>query len=107
MRAFLRAFTKGMQDVLADPDASIKYVKERDALIDETLEKRRMKLAIESVIATPDAKTEGIGGVTAARLNDMVTQVSSAFELKNPVKPEQIFSAAYLPPKEERMVFAK
>jgi NitT/TauT family transport system substrate-binding protein len=93
--------------VLADPDASIKYVKERDALVDETLEKRRLKLAIESVIATPSAKSEGFGGVTQQRLSDMVTQVSSAFDLKNPVKPEQVFNASFLPSKQERMVFGK
>ena len=107
IRAFLRAFAKGVRDVLADPDASIKYVKERDALIDEALEKRRLKLAIESVIATPAAKADGLGGVNPARLADMVTQVSSAFDLKNPVKAETIFNAAFLPPKAERMVFPK
>ena len=95
VKAFLRAFTKGMKDVLADPDASIKYVKERDALVDETLEKRRMKLAIESVIVTPEAKADGLGAVQPARLNDMVTQVSSAFELKNPVKADAIFNSSY------------
>ncbi len=107
VKAFLRAFTKGMKDVLADPDGSIKFVKDRDALVDETLEKRRMKLAIESVIATPEAKANGVGGVLAPRLSDMVTQVSSAFELKNPVSPAAIFSDAYLPAKADRMVVPK
>jgi len=107
IRAFLRAFTKAARDVLADPDGSIKYVKDRDALIDEVLEKRRLRLAIESVIATSAAKTDGIGGVTPGRLNEMITQVSSAFELKNPVRPEQVFNATFLPPKPERMIFGK
>ena len=107
VKAFLRAFTRGMKDVLADPDGSIRYVKERDALIDETLEKRRMKLALESVIVTPEAKANGLGDVTSARLADMVTQVSQAFEIKNPVKAEAIWSNAYLPAKVDRMVFAK
>ncbi len=105
VKAFLRAFTKGMKDVLADPDGSIKYVKERDALVDETLEKRRMKLAIESVIATPQAKADGLGGVTKARMDEMVTQVTSAFELKNPVTADAIFKSDYLPAKPDRMVF--
>jgi NitT/TauT family transport system substrate-binding protein len=107
VRAFLRAFTKAARDVIADPDASIKVVKERDALIDEALEKRRLRLAIDSVIATPTAKSDGIGGVTSQRLADMVAQVSSAFELKHPVRPEQVFNASFLPAKSERMIFAK
>jgi len=107
VKGFLRAFAKGVRDVLADPDAAIRYVKERDALIDEALEKRRLKLAIESVIATPEAKADGIGGASPARLADMVTQVAAAFDLKNPVKAEAIFSTAFLPAKAERMVFPK
>ncbi len=107
VKGFLRAFAKGVRDVLADPDAAIRYVKERDALIDEALEKRRLKLAIESVIATPEAKADGIGGANPARLADMVTQVAAAFDLKNPVKAEAIFSTAFLPAKAERMVFPK
>lgn len=107
VRAFLRAFTKAVRDVIADPDASIKYVKDRDALIDEALEKRRLRLAIDSAIATPAAKADGIGGVTAARLNDMVAQVAGAFELKNPVQADQVWTGVFLPPKGERMVFAK
>ena len=105
VRGFLRAFAKAARDVVADPDGSIRYVKERDALIDETLEKRRLRLAIESVIATPNAKANGIGEVTPARLADMLTQVSEAFALKSPVKPEQAFNGAFLPPKAERMIF--
>jgi NitT/TauT family transport system substrate-binding protein len=107
VRAFLRAFTRAARDVLADPDGSIKFVKDRDALIDEALEKRRLRLAIESVIATPTAKADGMGGVVPARLNEMITQVSTAFDLKNPVKPDQVFNGTFLPPKPERMIFGK
>ena len=107
VKAFLRAFTKGMKDVLADPDGAIKYVKERDALIDDTLEKRRIKLAIDTVVATPEAKANGFGGVQPARFADTVTQVSSAFEVKNPVKPDTVFTDAYLPAKPDRMIFPK
>ncbi len=96
-----------MKDVLADPDGSIKYVKERDALVDETLEKRRMKLAIESVIATPAAKADGVGGATKQRMEEMVTQVSSAFELKSPVAADKVWNASFLPPQADRMVFPK
>ncbi len=107
VKAFLRAFTRGMKDVLADPDGAIRYVKERDALVDEALEKRRMKLAIDSVVATPTARADGIGGVQPARLAEMVNQVSSAFELKSPVRPEQVFNPDFLPARADRMVFPK
>ena len=107
VRGFLRAFTKAAREVIADPDGAIRYVKERDALVDEALEKRRLRLAITSVIATPAARTDGFGGVQPARLADMVTQVSQAFELKSAVKPEQVWNESYLPAKAERMIFGK
>ena len=37
----------------------------------------------------------------------MVTQVSAAFDLKNPVKPEQVWNGTFLPPKADRMVVPK
>ena len=107
VRAFLRAFTKGARDLLADPDGAIRYVKERDALVDEALERRRLRLAIETAIDTPVARRDGLGGVTKPRMDAMVTQVSSAFELKNPVRADQVFNDAFLPPKAERLVFGK
>jgi NitT/TauT family transport system substrate-binding protein len=107
VKAFLRAFTKGMKDVLADPDGAIKYVKERDALVDEVLEKRRLRLAIDSTIITPEGKADGFGAIRPARMNDMVIQVSSAFDLKSPVKAEAIFDSAYLPAKPDRMIYPK
>jgi len=107
VKAFLRAFTKGMKDVLADPDGAIRYVKERDALIDETLEKRRIRLAIDTVVATPEAKASGFGGVQPARFAETVSQVAAAFEVKNPVQPDAVFDAKYLPAKADRMIFPK
>jgi NitT/TauT family transport system substrate-binding protein len=107
VRGFLRAMTKGLRDVLADPDASIRFVKERDPLIDEALEKRRMRLAISSAIVTPTAKAEGVGDVKPQRLANMVVQVSEAFELKSAVKPEQVWNGSYLPPRADRMIIPK
>jgi len=107
VRGFLRAMTKGVRDVLADPEGAIKYVKERDALIDEALEKRRMRLAVDGTIVTPAVKADGIGDVQPKRFADMISQVSAAFELKNPVKPSDVWNGSFLPPKAERMVVPK
>jgi NitT/TauT family transport system substrate-binding protein len=104
---FLRAFTRGMRDAIADQDAAIKCVKERDALIDEALERRRLKLAIDSVIATPEFRSNGIGAVNKLRLENNLAQVVDAFGLKVTPNPDQIFNSSFLPAKSERMVFAK
>jgi NitT/TauT family transport system substrate-binding protein len=104
---FLRALTKGIREVVADPDGSIKYVKERDPLIDEALEKRRLKLAIDIAIATPTFKSSGIGAVNKLKLEDTVAQVVAAFGLKTTPNTDLIFNSSFLPSPSERQVFRK
>jgi NitT/TauT family transport system substrate-binding protein len=104
---FLRALTKGIREVVADPDAAIQYVKQRDPLIDEALEKRRLRLAIDTVIATPNFKASGIGAVNKLRLEDTVAQVVSAFGLKTTPNTDLIFNSSFLPSSAERQVFTK
>ena len=108
VKAFLRAFTKGMKDVLADPDGSIKYVKERDALVDETLEKRRMRLAIDSVIATPDGEGRRCRRRAAGaprRHGDAGVVGASSSRTRSSRRRSS--SDAYLPAKAERMIVPK
>lgn len=107
VKAFLRAFTKGVKDVIADPDGSIKFVKERDPLIDETLEKRRLKLALSSSVVTPDARAEGFGEIRAPRLALMASQVSDAYATKERINADKVFNSAYLPSKELRNILGK
>jgi NitT/TauT family transport system substrate-binding protein len=104
---FLRALTKGIREVVADPDGAIQYVKQRDPLIDEALERRRLKLAIDMVIATPTFKSSGIGAVSKLKLEETVAQVVSAFGLKTTPNTDLIFNSSFLPSPSERQVFRK
>ncbi len=105
VKAFLRAFTKGAKEVIANPAAAIQYVKARDGVINTELETRRLKLAIEGSIATPDAKAEGFGEVKAPRLALMASQVADAFNTKNRIDPTTVFVSGYLPSAAERNIF--
>ncbi|MEP7295423.1 MAG: ABC transporter substrate-binding protein [Burkholderiales bacterium] len=105
VKAFLRAFTKGMRDVIADPKASIATVKARDGIIDAALEERRLKLALDATVLTADARTEGFGEVKGPRLSLMASQVSDAFGTKDRVKPEAVWNGSYLPTAAERNIF--
>lgn len=97
LKAFLTAFTKGAQEVLADPDAAIASVKARDGLINETLEKRRLKLAIDTAINTADAKSEGFGQINEDRLKLMAEQITQTFGTKTPVDAQAIWNGNFLP----------
>ena len=105
VKAFLSAFTKGIKEVMANPDPAIEYVKARDGIINVDLEKRRLRLAIDSVVASADARAEGFGVVNPGRLSLMASQVSDAFNTKTRVDPNAVWSDAFLPAKAELNVF--
>jgi NitT/TauT family transport system substrate-binding protein len=81
-------------------------VKERDGLINVPMEERRLKLAIESAIATPDARAEGFGDVVKPRLALMASQVADAFQTKGRINPDAVWNGSFLPSAAERNIFA-
>ncbi len=97
VKAFLQAFTKGARDVIAKPDDAIAYVKERDGIINVALEQRRLRLAIDTVVNSPDARAEGFGQVVGPRLSLMASQVSDAFNTKTRVNADAIWDGSLLP----------
>ncbi len=105
VKAFLRAFTRGMKDVIADPKAAIVTLKARDGIINEELELRRLKLALDATVLTPDAKAEGFGEVRGPRLSLMASQVSDAFATKDRVSPAAVWRDGFLPSAAERDIF--
>ena len=101
VKAFLSAFLKGAKEVIANPDASIDYVKARDGIINVDLEKRRLRMAIDAVVASPDARAEGFGVVNPGRLSLMASQVSDAFGTRTRIDPTAVWTDALLPAKAE------
>ena len=101
IKAFLAAFTKGAKDVMANPAAAIEHVKARDGIFNVPLETRRLQLAIDSVIASPDARREGFGQIVPSRLSLMASQVSDAYGTKTRVNPDVVWNGSFLPAKAE------
>jgi NitT/TauT family transport system substrate-binding protein len=101
VKAFLSAFVKGAKEVMANPDATIDFVKARDGIINVDLEKRRLRMAIDAVVASADARTEGFGAVVPGRLSLMASQVSDAFGTKSRVDPAAVWTDEFLPSKAE------
>jgi NitT/TauT family transport system substrate-binding protein len=97
IKAFLLAFTKGAKDVIAKPAAAIEDVKARDGIINVALETRRLQLAVDTVINSPDARSEGFGQVKRPRLVLMASQVSDAFNTKTRVDADAVWNGSFLP----------
>lgn len=99
---FVRAINRAMREGLADPAASVKYLKQRDPIIDEALETRRFILMAPSMI-TEYTKANGLGGVDPQVLARQVDEVSATFSTKTKVNAAQMFNASFLPPRADRL----
>jgi NitT/TauT family transport system substrate-binding protein len=97
VKAFLQAFAKGMKEVIAKPAEAVEAVKARDGIINVPLETRRLQLAIDTVINSPDARAEGFGQIKGPRLSLMASQVSDAFATKTRVNADTIWNGSFLP----------
>src|SRR3989344_2935950 len=107
IKAFLSAFAKGAKEVIANPAAAIEHVKARDGIVNVPLETRRLQLAIDTVINSPDARAEGFGQAKPGRLSMMASQVSDAFNTKTRVNADDVWNPSFLPPAAELNILPK
>ena len=107
IRVFLKAFAKGAKEVMANPAASIAYVKERDGIVNPAMETRRLQLALDGVVNTSDARAEGFGQISATRMALMASQVSDVYATKTRVNPDLVWSGRFLSPVADLDVFPK
>jgi NitT/TauT family transport system substrate-binding protein len=102
--AFLRATIKAARDTVLRPNMAIAATKKFEPLIDEAIERDRLRLGIKCCILTPNVKKNGYGGVDMDRLGRSIEQAALAFDLKRKPTASDMFTARFLPPKEQRMI---
>ena len=83
IKAFLMAVAKRVKDVITDLGAATQYVKARDGIVNVEMDISRLKLAIDTVINSLDARADGFDQITAPCLVLMVSQVSDSFNTKS------------------------
>ncbi|HZR68104.1 MAG TPA: ABC transporter substrate-binding protein [Burkholderiales bacterium] len=101
--AFLRAYNHGLKDTLADPQAAIEFVHQREPTINVATELVRLR-ALVDFIATPNARTKGLSEPDKARLQRQSEDVARAFGLGKVPEADEIFTPRFLPPRAERML---
>ena len=99
--AFLRAYNRGLKDTLADPEAALDYVRQREPTINVVAELVRLK-ALLNFIATPNARANGLSEADKGRIQRQAEDVAKAFGLERIPPAEQIFNPLFLPPRAER-----
>lgn len=99
---FVRATNRALKEAIADPAAAVRYVKQREALVDEALEVQRWTNLIP-VIVTERTRAQGLGSVDSAALAKQVVDLTGTFGLKSKPDAAAVFNASFLPPLDERM----
>jgi NitT/TauT family transport system substrate-binding protein len=102
--AFVRAANRGLKAMIADPDAAIAAVKKANPLVDEGTERQILSILLRDVIVTPEVQSNGLGGVTAARLSEQVGAISATMQLKGKPSLERVFTTDFLPPEADRQI---
>jgi NitT/TauT family transport system substrate-binding protein len=101
---FVKGTIRGIQETLRDPEAAVDAVIKRNPIAKRDVELERLKLSLERNFVSPDVKKNGIGAVDMKRLERSIEQIGLTFPYTNKPKPADIFTAQYLPAKEQRLV---
>ncbi|MBK8741923.1 MAG: ABC transporter substrate-binding protein [Betaproteobacteria bacterium] len=100
---FVKATIRGIQETIRNPEAAIDAMMKRNPIAKREVELERLKLSLSKNFVTPDVEKNGLGGVDTARLERSLDQIGLTFQYTNKPKAADIFTAQFLPPKEQRM----
>jgi NitT/TauT family transport system substrate-binding protein len=101
---FVKATIRGIQDTIKSPETAIDSMMKRNPIAKRDVELERLKLSLRKNFVTPDVQKNGLGAVDMKRLERSIDQIGLTFQYTNKPKAADIFTAQYLPPKEQRLV---
>lgn len=97
IRKFIRAFIKGMRDVVKDPAAGAAAVIKRNDVAKQDVELDRLKMLIDQNVLTAYVKNSGMGGVLSDRFERALDQIALTAPFKNRPKQADVFTSDFLP----------
>jgi NitT/TauT family transport system substrate-binding protein len=101
---FVKATIRGIQETAKDPEAAIDSLMKRNPIAKREVELERLKLSLAKNFVTPDVRKNGLGAVDMKRLERSLDQIGLTFQYTNRPKAADIFTAQFLPPREQRSV---
>jgi NitT/TauT family transport system substrate-binding protein len=93
----LRAVAKGIEDVIADPEAGIAAVAVRNPALDQALELNRLEMVLADNVMTDAVRAGGLGTIDAARMQTAIEQIGKTYTFQNTPDPALYFDPSYLP----------
>jgi NitT/TauT family transport system substrate-binding protein len=104
LTAFLGAVAEGWKQAIADPDAAVDALLERNPAADKALEVERLQMAIDANVLTDYVMANGMGGIDATRMANAIEQTKSVYEFNSTPDAALFFTDAYLPAADARML---
>src|SRR4051812_16357005 len=98
VKAFLRAFVKGLHETVKNPSTAVESVLKRNDVAKKDVELERLQIALKDNIVTPEVKKIGFGAVDMDRLDKSIDQIALSYQFKN-AKPKgaDVFDESFLP----------
>lgn len=97
LTGFLRAVAQGWQDAIADPEAAVAALAERNPAADPDMEQERLQMSIDANVLTPWVQENGIGNIDSERMATAIEQTKSVYEFTNEPDASLYFDPQYLP----------
>lgn len=104
LAGFVRATIKGIQETLKNPDTAIDSLMKRNPIAKRDVELERLKMSLARNFVTKEVQANGLGAVDMKRLERSIDQIGIAFQYTAKPKASDIFTAQFLPAKEQRLV---
>jgi NitT/TauT family transport system substrate-binding protein len=102
VRAFLRAYVNGLKETLRDPQRAIDSVLSRNESASREIELERLQMVLRDNIATPEVRSNGVGGVDTSRLGTAIDQLGLTYKFRTKPSPADAFDPSFLPDPAER-----
>ena len=99
----VRAFNRGLADMLRDPQAGIAAVARQAPGIDRVAEQLRWQTTLDIEMGHPDGRTRGIGDVDDARLGRAIALIARTNALPRVPALHEVFTRDHLPVPGERV----
>jgi NitT/TauT family transport system substrate-binding protein len=98
VRGFLAALTRGLADMLREPDAAVAAVAKREPLINVPVERARLDATVRDEMNHPEIGTIGLGDVSEERFVRGIDILAEAQNLPRKPAFAEVFSREFLPP---------
>ena len=97
VRAVVKALQRGMRDAFADPAEAGRILAKHHPQVEADIGQGETEMVRD--IATDEfTKKHGLGYIDQAKMKATVDMVASVFNLKNPVKPEDVYAPGFISP---------